>query len=247
MSKAQATGTHYPTTARSILAALILATAVVPTPAPATASSPLPSSTGSAPAYTSAPRTTPQSAEPATTTITGGGTESRQLIHEITQRFDRAGLTLPGLRIHIHESYDGCGGHQGLYGRHGDLYRVDICNVDAAVIGHEFAHAWEHHNVADATREAFMGRLGIELWNDPDAPAPARAMEKAAWLIEWGTRNEAIQPMLRSHYADDLDNFELMTGTASPRIADRPAAADSRNSSDATVAQVEVAASGVQS
>ncbi len=129
------------------------------------------------------------------------------------------GLTVPELRIYVHESNQGCRENQGLFGTGGDKHRVDICNFDESIIRHELVHAWEHHNMDDSTRQAFQDHIGLDNWNDHDQPHYSRGIEEAAYLIVWGMDDNPISRMSRNHYADDLTGYELLTGTASPRIS----------------------------
>ena len=133
--------------------------------------------------------------------------------------FASAGMPLPELRIYFHSSDDACRGNHGLYGKGGDKHRVDFCTSVASVIRHELAHAWEHHNMAESTRETFMEQADLANWNDHDAPHPSRAIEQVAYLISWGLDSQPLQRITANQNSEDLDRFELLTGSQSPRIA----------------------------
>ena len=163
--------------------------------------------------------TSPGAMAPVGPGIHGADDAAEAEIMAAIERFVDAGLPLPELSIHVHESAQGCNGHQGLFGKGGDKHRIDICVVHPSVIRHELAHLWEHHNVDDATRQAFLDSTGLEAWNDQSAVHRSRGIEQAAYLVAWGIAPEPIQSMLRSFHGEDLANFELLTGEPSPRIA----------------------------
>ncbi len=151
--------------------------------------------------------------------IFGADADQEADINAAIGAFNQAGLLLPQLRIYVHGSNGECDENLGLYGGGGDTHRIDICMAHPSVIRHELAHAWEHHNMTDATRRAFLLRTGLEVWNDQESSAPVRGMEQAAYLIAWGLDSRPIQRLLHSSNAEDLDLYELLTGSQSPRIA----------------------------
>lgn len=148
-------------------------------------------------------------------------------ILDAVDRFAEAGLTLPELRIYVHDSDEPCRGHMGLYGKGGDRHRIDLCERHRKVITHELAHAWEYHNLDDSTRQAFLDRANLKVWNDKDVPYPARGVERVAYLISWALDDQSIQAISLGHYIEDLDRYEFLTGNSSPRIAHLEAALDS--------------------
>jgi len=151
--------------------------------------------------------------------IYGADADQEADIYAAIDAFDQAGLLLPLLQIYVHDSGEGCHEELGLFSKGGDKHRIDICMAHPSVIRHELAHAWEHHNMTNATRLAFLQRKGIEVWNDQESSAPVRGIEQAAYLIAWGLDSRPIQSLLRSSHAEDLDLYELLTGSQSPRIA----------------------------
>lgn len=220
------------TTGRALVASILLAIValgVLATSLPATATdttdinaASVPSTVASQPAATRPVETAPVSApagEPHTTTITGADADTRTMIEELIDMYAAAGLELPALRINVHATNEGCDGHQGLYRKGGDLYRIDICTVHPTTVAHELAHAWERHTVAESTRTEFMARVGGSKWNDQEAAHPVRAIERAADVIAWGIQEQPIQRLLASHHAEELEQFEMLTGRPSPRIA----------------------------
>ena len=93
---------------------------------------------------------------------------------------------LPALRIYVHDSTEPCRDNLGLYGTGGDKERIDICTFEESVLQHELVHAWEHHSVNDATRDAFQAHMGLDNWNNHDEPHYSRGIEEAAYLLVWG-------------------------------------------------------------
>lgn len=146
-----------------------------------------------------------------------GPAEAEAIVLEAMELFETAGLELPPLRIHVHPTHEACNGNLGLYSKGGDLHRIDLCDLTPWLIVHELAHAWERHNVDDATRDAFMAATGAGTWNDHSQPHPARGVEQAADAIAWGLIGHDLSPH-SAHHADDLAHFEHLTGTTSPRI-----------------------------
>ncbi len=130
-------------------------------------------------------------------------------------RFDQAGLDLPPVEIHLHRTDDQCGGHRGTFnpGR----MRIDVCVEAPGVILHELAHAWAHHDLDEATRDAYVAFRGLESWNDPDTPWLRRGSEDAADTVAW-----ALQaPPLSGFIPDGLisqnhEAYRLLTGSTAP-------------------------------
>lgn len=151
--------------------------------------------------------------------IYGASREQARAIEDAIALFDRADLTLPVIRIYVHQTDEPCHGYLGLFGEGGDKHRIDICMSHPFVIRHELAHAWEYHGIEDSKRQAFLEQVGIEEWNDQDQPRQLRAIEKAADLIAWGIDRQPIQTIHRTVYAEDLAGYEFLTGSPSPRIS----------------------------
>ena len=151
-----------------------------------------------------------------------GATAATELeIRAGLELFARAGLDLPELAIYVHDSTEACGGWLGLFDADGSGRRIDLCGN---VLLHELAHAWEHHHVTDATRQAFLEYANLEVWNDHDTPHPARGIEHAANVIAWGVSSQPLQAGELDLYAEHLYRYELLTGRPSPRIAHLAAA-----------------------
>lgn len=156
--------------------------------------------------------------------IYGADDAMEREILDAIDRFALAGLVLPKLRIYVHESHGPCKGHLGLFAKGGDEQRIDLCERYPDVITHELAHAWEHDHLDDDTRKAFLEWTGLTAWNDKDVPHPARGVERMAYLVSWALEDQQIQAISLGHYADDLDLYEFLTGSPSPRIAHLDAA-----------------------
>ena len=124
--------------------------------------------------------------------IYGADTNQEADLADAKAAFASAGMPLPELRIYFHSSDDACRGNHGLYGKGGDKHRVDFCTSFASVIRHELAHAWEHHNMTESTRQTFMEQANLSNWNDHDAPHPSRAIEQVAYLVSWGLDSKPL-------------------------------------------------------
>ena len=160
--------------------------------------------------------------------IYGADEAMNQEILDAMDRFEDAGLELPELRVYVHDSDEPCNGNanMGLYNKGGDQQRIDLCHRSPNVGIHELAHAWEYHNMDDTTRQAFLVRADLSTWNDTDVVHRARGVERVAYAIVWGLDDQPIQRQLLSAYSENLDHFELLTGTPSPRIAHLAATAN---------------------
>ncbi len=150
--------------------------------------------------------------------IYGADDATEQQIHAIIDRFADASMDLPEIRIYVHDTQEPCNDNMGLYSKGGDQYRIDVCETYDAVITHELVHVWEYHTMTDATRQMFLDRIGFGTWNDGDTPHRSRGVEQVAYLVTWGLEADPIQAMTLNHHREDLDLFELLTGTTSPRI-----------------------------
>ena len=193
---------------RTLLQALLIATAFVPTG---------PTTTTTSEKVTN--RTPPASAKTDPFGIYGADEQTELMIEEANALFQAAGLSLPALRIYVHDNDEPCNGNQGLFSKTGDQHRVDICTHHINLIIHELAHAWEYHNVDETTRQKFMEQAQADGWNDHNVVHQARGVEIAADIIKWGLADGQLPQMSASHYAQQLAQYELLTGTQTPRIA----------------------------
>lgn len=147
--------------------------------------------------------------------IHGASPESRIQILRDIDLFESAGLELPALQIHVHDSVDGCDGWRGMFNADGSGHRIDLCGD---VLLHELAHAWEYHFVDDATRQDFLEFANLDVWYDASVPHPSRGVEHAANTIAWGvgTSEDSIG-QVRPH-TNLAERYELLTGLVSRRV-----------------------------
>jgi hypothetical protein len=148
----------------------------------------------------------------------GSDERSRQQIADAEAAFLAAGLELPGLEIHVHENYAGCDGLAGQFNRDGSGLRVDFCSGNSFTVLHEFAHAWEYHNVDDVARDRLLELHGLESWRSRDIPWAERGVEVAAETIAKGLLERAF-PQWQCEEVELLaEGFRLLTGRSSPRF-----------------------------
>ena len=151
--------------------------------------------------------------------VIGGTTEDHNRLEEATGLFKTEGLHLPALIVEFSDTTDACLGNAGIYlaaSRHEALSTdmIAICGRIRLDLVHELAHAWEHHNVTDDTRQAFLDRWGLESWRDRNVDWHERGIEKAAntvafgLVVDWATDDANI---LRF-----VCGYELLTGQGIP-------------------------------
>lgn len=136
--------------------------------------------------------------------VYGADAEMVAKVRRDMDKFTAAGLVLPPLRIYVHDSKEGCKSHDGLFNGDGSGDRIDLCHH--LVLLHELAHAWEAHNVNDATRRAFMERTEVDVWNDHTVVHHLRGIEQAADVIATGVRAEQLR-------LDDVDLRRVLAPT----------------------------------
>lgn len=150
--------------------------------------------------------------------VLGFDERSSEQIADADAAFRVAGLQLPDLEIHVHENYAGCDGLAGQFNRDGSGLRVDFCSGNAFTVLHEFAHAWEYHNVDDAARDALVEMHGLETWRSSEIPWAERGVEVAAETIAKGLLERAF-PEWQCEEVELLDQgFRLLVGRPSPRF-----------------------------
>ena len=69
--------------------------------------------------------------------VSGADDDSGAAIVAAVDAFEDVGMHLPELTIVVHDSYDGCNGHPGVFSKGGDKNRVDICFRDLGEINYE--------------------------------------------------------------------------------------------------------------
>lgn len=152
--------------------------------------------------------------------VHGADEYAENMIAEGFAAFVATGLELPFLEVHVHENFNGCRGLGGLFNGDGSGLRVDLCSGLYFTVLHEFAHAWEYHNVDDATRGEFLDLHDLDSWRSREVKWPERGVEVAAETIA----NGLLERDLPERHCDDLDlldrGFTLLTGQTSVRFGE---------------------------
>lgn len=163
-----------------------------------------------------------QPARDATTThaIHGADERSRDQIADAEAAFRAAGLELPDLEIFVHGTFLDCDGMAGLFNRDGSGLRVDWCSGHPFTVLHEFAHAWEYHNVDDGNRAEFLELYGLSSWRGRDVPWAQRGAEMAAETIAQGLLALPFAEWRCNEILLLDEGFRLLTGHSSPRFVD---------------------------
>ena len=81
---------------------------------------------------------------------------------------------------------------------------------------HELGHAWLATHLTGTARDAFMGHIGVDTWNDPSEPWQQRGVEWAADTLSWGLGGN-LQPefAVTDPGCDRLaEGFGILTGRA---------------------------------
>jgi len=151
--------------------------------------------------------------------ISGGTLSERiRVIYGIVQ-YHKAGIDLPPVMVYIHEDYDGCNGHPGLFNKDGAGNRIDLCGN---VVRHELAHVWTYHNLTDATRAEYVEYANLPTWGDQSYRHAQRGIEQAANIIAWYVGKQPLSPQeielnaefLRPYEMEFLHRYEMLTSTA---------------------------------
>ena len=143
--------------------------------------------------------------------------ETTNVISRSQDRFAETGLELPALRIYVHENKEGCQGYEGLFSRH-EGGRIDFCTDDATIILHELAHAWEHHELTDEDRKAFLESRGLTELDSLDVERHERGIELAANIVAFGLRRDPLTQRKVDLFGHMLEGFEFLTGFEAPRM-----------------------------
>jgi hypothetical protein len=155
-------------------------------------------------------------------TIHGADDETTSLIERSVARFAEADLELPNLEFFVATDEDrtACDGHKGFWHPGGSADRIDVCVATESLILHEIAHAWENHTVDDNTRIAFMALYPENEWEDESIGHLAQGIERFADSIAWGLKDRDIPEHNVDALQPRIDEFELITGTTTPRLAE---------------------------
>lgn len=152
-------------------------------------------------------------------TINGADAEVGAMIEDAVARYERLGLQLPPLEINVHaKDREHCHGHRAYWDHHDHHDVIDLCFFDQFTVLHELAHAFEHHNLDEHTRDEFMALTPGQVWRDDDVKYNHQGIEDAANTIARGLLDETVDPDSEKDQAD-LNAFELLVGIPSPRIA----------------------------
>ena len=123
--------------------------------------------------------------------LSGQTPDQEQLVHEVLDRFARAGLDLPPLTITFWPNRDGC---EDMGGLHRGLGDIEVCIPKARMIAHEIGHAWDVHTLTDADREAYRRLWDAPTWGSHDFEWQERATELAANTIAFSVLNDDPEP-----------------------------------------------------
>lgn len=151
-------------------------------------------------------------------TVIGGTTADRAAIAAAVGVFEKVGLELPYLELYIHGSRSGCASAQGLFNADGSGRRIDLCAMNERLILHELAHAWAHHSLTAADRDAFVELTGLPTWNDHDFGHAIRATEVAADAISFGLSSSSLSDEDARRSLTDIEYFVFLTGEEPPRL-----------------------------
>jgi hypothetical protein len=147
--------------------------------------------------------------------VRGADSAQRAALDEALGRFHSAGLELPDVEVVFSDSDADCGGHEGLFERRFDPWRISVCSDLAFVITHELAHAWESANLNDGDRARYLEARELTTWSDQDAPWDERGAEDAAFIIQQNLMLIAKQPASTVR-TERIHAYELLVSLASP-------------------------------
>ena len=143
------------------------------------------------------------------------------------ERFDTAGLPLPNIgSVTFLVKASSCREYLGLYDARSEAAAISLCRTVAQTCAdvactqwrpaarhtllHEYAHAWMHERVDEATRQRFLRFSGVDRWDDPEDEWAQRGMEQAADAIAYGLLG---MPEYRAANCErSLEGFRLLTG-----------------------------------
>ena len=153
--------------------------------------------------------------EPQITFVDEPTPKARETITWAVDRYRRAGLQLPDLKISFPAS---CGGKAALY--HVGQKSIDFCfNVKKNTVLHEFAHAWDDTSGA-VDRQAFMDLRGLKVWwGGTKMPSSEQGAEQLAQIIAWGLMDGTTRgvPQIPANTGSELTTaFVMLTGGIKP-------------------------------
>jgi hypothetical protein len=146
------------------------------------------------------------------TTVVGGTSENNGDVDWAVAQFADAGLELPPVVVEFHADDAGCDGYDGVFRGGQDPFRLDICTANRYIILHEFAHAWDRHNLTDELRHEFMELRDLTVWNG-SGTWKQRGVEALAEVITWGMRDH----LFAAGADEKLQAYQLVTGQVPKR------------------------------
>ena len=152
-------------------------------------------------------------------TVDADEERGHQLVEWAVDRYQQAGLSVPGADVYFHRGLDACRGYVGLHTVQSGRHRVDVCDPGQRsrerIILHEFAHAWVGENLTSDDREAFLGVRGLGTWRNADTDWKLRGTEHAAEIMFWGLSEQCRTPgrIGTDEPAILAAAFEFLTGT----------------------------------
>jgi hypothetical protein len=149
--------------------------------------------------------------------------DRRALVEWATDLYLAAGLELPPLRVDFASGTGLCpDGVDGRFVPGEPESLVLLCpSADANdlhrrhIILHEFAHAWDHYQLSDPQRHAFMELRSAEAWHAPDLAWWELGSEQAAEIMAWGLIDQPL-PIIKidGNSCQELHaGFELLVGS----------------------------------
>jgi len=138
--------------------------------------------------------------------VHGGDHDQLSRVEWAVGRFHQVGLQLPATEVHFHSGEAGCDQAEAVFRTGSDPLRIDVCNSHRLIVLHELAHAWDHANLNQEKREAFMVMRGFDVWNDHDVPWRERAVEHLAEILVWGLHERGAPDAIKHaafHFATE--------------------------------------------
>ena len=154
--------------------------------------------------------------EPQITFVDEPTPKARETITWAVDRYRRAGLQLPDLKISFPAL---CGSKKALY--HVGKKSIDFCLiVNKRTVLHEFAHAWDDTSGA-VDRQAFLRLRGLSVWwGGTEMPSSDQGAEQLAQIIAWGLMDIDSRgvPQIPDNSTSELTKaFVMLTGGVRPR------------------------------
>lgn len=137
--------------------------------------------------------------------------------------YQAAGLELPPLRVDFASGTDRCpAGVDGRFVPGEPESLVLVCPAAGAndlhrrhIILHEFAHAWDYHQLSDPQRDAFLELRSAEAWRSPDLAWWEMGSEQAAEIMAWGLSDQPLPiiKIYRNSCQDLHAGYQLLVGS----------------------------------